>query len=152
MKDKNRGKKSGGWCKKGVIGLYICTGISLLCGIFMLYYSITYVQSYYEGYGMSISDGIVDVCQYVISSAGIYFGFAVMFFCAAVIIRKMDHLARQTQPELEESSLPQLEIQEKEPAAEETSDKEESEDLEADLPEEENEPEKVQVLQEEEKQ
>lgn len=85
-------KKRRSLCKKGVIGLYVCAGLSLVCTLYMLYYSITYVSSYYAGYGMSISEGIKDVVQYVISSTGNYLGFAILFLAAAVILNKVDAL------------------------------------------------------------
>lgn len=69
--------------------LYIFAAVSLICAGFMLYYSITYVQSYYESYGMSISDGITEVLQYVISGSGIYLGFAVLFWAAGLILAKL---------------------------------------------------------------
>ena len=47
----------------GTIILYVLAALSLICAGFMLYYSITYVQSYYESYGMSMSEGITEVIQ-----------------------------------------------------------------------------------------
>lgn len=72
-----------------VVILYVCAALSLICAGFMLYYSITYVQSYYESYGMSMSEGITDVMQYVISGAGTYMGFAVLFWAAGLILTKL---------------------------------------------------------------
>ncbi len=106
-------KKKSSLCRKGVIGLYVCAGLSLICVIYMLYYSITYVSSYYASYGMSISEGIKDVIQYVASSTGNYLGFAILFFAAAVILKKVDALSSkpevaQQQIELENTFKEQL--------------------------------------------
>lgn len=92
-------KKRRSLCGKGVIGLYICAALSLICGGYMIYYSITYVQSYYSSYGMSISEGMKDVIQYVISNSSIYFGFAILFFVAGVILKKVDILGKQPKEE-----------------------------------------------------
>lgn len=99
-------KKRRSLCGKGVIGLYICAALSLICGGYMIYYSITYVQSYYSSYGMSISEGMKDVIQYVISNSSIYFGFAILFFVAGVILKKVDMLGKQP----EEETAPMLDM------------------------------------------
>ena len=104
MEEKIVLKKKRPLSKKVAIGLYVCAGLSLAYGIFMVYYSITYVQSYYEDYGMSISEGIKDVVQYVISSSTSYIGFAILFFAAAMILMRMERLAgSQTAPETQEA-------------------------------------------------
>lgn len=92
--------------------LYVCAALSLICAGFMLYYSITYVQSYYESYGMSMSEGITDVMQYVISGAGTYMGFAVLFWAAGLILTRL----RGTEPEapvLEGEGISMEELEEK---------------------------------------
>ena len=39
---------------------------------------------------MSMADGITDVMQYVISGAGTYMGFAVLFWAAGLILTKLN--------------------------------------------------------------
>lgn len=73
----------------GVIGLYICSGISLVCGIFMAWYSVSYVMDYYQSYGMSVTEGMSDALQYVLSSSGGCFGFAVVFVSAGIMLQKL---------------------------------------------------------------
>ncbi len=86
----------------GTIILYVLAALSLICAGFMLYYSITYVQSYYESYGMSMSEGITEVIQYVISGSGTYLGFAVVFWAAGLILAKLERLSnRKTRCEAE---------------------------------------------------
>lgn len=80
-------------CKKCEIALYVCAGLSFICGIYMLYYSIAYVNSYYSSYGMSMSDGIKDVLQYVVSSTGTYIGFTILFLAAAIILNRVDKIS-----------------------------------------------------------
>ena len=87
--------------------LYVLAAASLICAGFMLYYSITYVQSYYESYGMSISDGITEVIQYVISGSGTYLGFAVLFWAAGLILAKLSRLDKQNRGETSGSGVPQ---------------------------------------------
>ena len=87
--------------------LYVLAAASLICAGFMLYYSITYVQSYYESYGMSISDGITEVIQYVISGSGTYLGFAVLFWAAGLILAKLCRLVKQNRVEYWGSGVPQ---------------------------------------------
>ena len=127
-------KKKRSLCGKGVIGLYVCAALSLICGGYMIYYSITYVQSYYSSYGMSISEGIKDVIQYVISNSSIYFGFAILFFVAGVILKKVDLLGKQpaeeAAPMLDMLEQKEEEIQD-EPEAELLEKAEETEETEA---------------------
>ena len=86
----------------GVTGLYICSGISLIGGIFMAWYSLSYVTEYYESYGMSVTEGINDVLQYVLSSSGSFFGFAVLLFSAGIIIRKMYQIESDAEQHMDE--------------------------------------------------
>ena len=47
-----------------------------------------------------------DVIQYVISNSSIYFGFAILFFVAGVILKKVDMLGKQP----EEETAPMLDM------------------------------------------
>lgn len=85
-----------------VLLLYVFAALSLICAGFMLYYSIQYVRSYYESYGMSMSDGIAEVMQYVISGSGIYLGFAVLFWAAGLILFRLRAFEHEKNPAADE--------------------------------------------------
>lgn len=127
MKKTNKFMEKISVSKLGRIALYVCGGVSLVLGIFMIYYSITYLWSYYSSYGMSMSDGILDVIQYVVTSSGTYFGFAILFVVCGVLLKKLDALV----PKLvvgEIDMAEKIEVFEKEKADEALEDKQKSED------------------------
>lgn len=70
-----------------------------------------------------MSDGILDVIQYVVTSSGIYFGFAVLFTACGVLLNKLDLLAPKSEArEIETTETPQ--VSDKEEAGEEKADEE----------------------------
>ncbi|NBI64705.1 hypothetical protein D3Z38_17095 [Clostridiales bacterium] len=127
MKEKSKLMKKFSIGKIGRIALYVCGGLSLVLGIFMIYYSITYLWNYYSSYGMSMSDGILDVIQYVVTSSGIYFGFAILFVVCGILLKRLDALVPK--PAAGEIDVAEkIEVFDKEKAGEAPKDKRESED------------------------
>lgn len=71
---------------------YILAALFFLYGVYMLIYSIDYIQSYE-------STGLIDtqnVIQYVVTSSASYLGFAVLLFAAGSVIRMLKNM----QPDL----------------------------------------------------
>jgi len=72
--------------------LYVAAIILLIVGCYMIYTSIAYVISYYSGYGMSVSSGMKDMIQYVITNSLSYFIYALLVFAAGRIYLKLNAL------------------------------------------------------------
>ena len=71
---------------------YILAALFFLYGVYMLIYSIDYIQSYE-------STGLIDtqnVIQYVVTSSASYLGFAMLLFAAGSVIRMLKNM----QPDL----------------------------------------------------
>ena len=67
---------------------YILAALFFLYGVYMLIYSIDYIQSYE-------STGLIDtqnVIQYVVTSSASYLGFAVLLFAAGSVIRMLKNM------------------------------------------------------------
>ena len=67
---------------------YILAALFFLYGVYMLMYSIDYIQSYE-------STGLIDtqnVIQYVVTSSASYLGFAVLLFAAGSVIRMLKNM------------------------------------------------------------
>ena len=67
---------------------YILAALFFLYGVYMLIYSIDYIQSYE-------STGLIDtqnVIQYVVTSSASYLGFAVLLFAAGFVIRMLKNM------------------------------------------------------------
>ena len=67
---------------------YILAALFFLYGVYMLIYSIDYIQSYE-------STGLIDtqnVIQYVVTSSASYLGFAVLVFAAGSVIRMLKNM------------------------------------------------------------
>lgn len=67
---------------------YILATLFFLYGVYMLIYSIDYIQSYE-------STGLIDtqnVIQYVVTSSASYLGFAVLLFAAGSVIRMLKNM------------------------------------------------------------
>ena len=67
---------------------YIRAALFFLYGVYMLIYSIDYIQSYE-------STGLIDtqnVIQYVVTSSASYLGFAVLLFAAGSVIRMLKNM------------------------------------------------------------
>ena len=67
---------------------YILAALFSLYGVYMLIYSIDYIQSYE-------STGLIDtqnVIQYVVTSSASYLGFAVLLFAAGSVIRMLKNM------------------------------------------------------------
>ena len=72
--------------------MYILAIIMAVFGSYMIYAAIAYIISYYSNYSMSISDGLVDVIQYVISNSAQYFVYALIFFSIARITVRLENI------------------------------------------------------------
>lgn len=67
---------------------YILAALFFLYGVYMLIYSIDYIQSYE-------STGLIDtqnVIQYVVTSSASYLGFAMLLFAAGSVIRMLKNM------------------------------------------------------------
>ena len=67
---------------------YLLAALFFLYGVYMLIYSIDYIQSYE-------STGLIDtqnVIQYVVTSSASYLGFAVLLFAAGSVIRMLKNM------------------------------------------------------------
>lgn len=87
---------------------YILAALFFLYGVYMLIYSIDYIQSYE-------STGLIDtqnVIQYVVTSSASYLGFAVLLFAAGSVIRMLKNM----QPALIETITETEEVEETEEA------------------------------------
>ena len=103
---------------------YILAALFFLYGVYMLIYSIDYIQSYE-------STGLIDtqnVIQYVVTSSASYLGFAVLLFAAGSVIRMLKNM----QPALIGTITETEEIEETEEAEtiEETAQTEKAEEAE----------------------
>lgn len=101
---------------------YILAALFFLYGVYMLIYSIDYIQSYE-------STGLIDtqnVIQYVVTSSASYLGFAVLLFAAGSVIRMLKNM----QPALIGTITETEEVEETEEAekAEKTAQAEKAED------------------------
>ena len=67
---------------------YILAALFFLYGVYMLIYSIDYIQSY-ESAGLIDTQNVI---QYVVTSSASYLGFAVLLFAAGSVIRMLKNM------------------------------------------------------------
>ena len=79
MNNKMKRKKSG--IVISVI-LFLFSAVSLIYGIYMVRYSLSYVNTY-TGMSAVPADKVM---QYIVSSSSIYFGFGILFAACAFIV------------------------------------------------------------------
>ncbi|MEG2345517.1 MAG: hypothetical protein RSB81_06205 [Anaerovoracaceae bacterium] len=72
-----------------VIVLYALAVLMGIVGIYMVYYSITYMAGYFASYGMEMKDGIKDMIQYVLSTSLPYFIYGVLFIGMGKILTRL---------------------------------------------------------------
>lgn len=89
MNNKMKRKKSG--IVISVI-LFLFSAVSLIYGIYMVRYSLSYVNTY-TGMSAVPADKVM---QYVVSASSIYFGFGILFAACAVIILFLSSTPRKT--------------------------------------------------------
>lgn len=73
-----------------IIALYILSAAFLIYGIYMVQYSVEYVQAYQS----SSSVGFENALQYVVTSTMAYFGFALLLFSGATILLKLQQVQK----------------------------------------------------------
>ena len=78
---------------KIIKALYVIAIVFLVITAYMIYSSITYISSYFASYGMSITDGLGEAIQYIITSAVPYFVYAMIAFLFAKVLKKLEVLA-----------------------------------------------------------
>ena len=76
-KDKSQNKTKGGFV---IIALYVIAIFCLLYGLYMIYYSIDYVQLYYAQQGQTFSANAAEGVQYILSNTMEFFFFSVLSF------------------------------------------------------------------------
>jgi len=74
---------------KLVIILYAISGILVIYGGYMVYYTINYIKSYYSTTTTSISDEMTGVIQYIVTNSIIYFVYALLIYIGARILKGM---------------------------------------------------------------
>ena len=104
--------------------LYVIAALLAIVFIYMIYYNVTYMQSYLELYGMEFSDMATDAVQYVLAGSVSYLAYAVLVFCAGKIIAMLSLNARR--------GVAGEVVAEEESAAEETAEVVAEEELSAD--------------------
>lgn len=78
--------------KAGSIALYVLAVVVLCYGAYMIFQSYTYVASYYDYQGTSLTDNLGDVFQYIISQSYQYICFSIVFYVMGLLLQKMNDL------------------------------------------------------------
>ena len=74
------------------IVMYVAAIVMLVFAAFMIWSSVVYIKSYYSSYGMSISEGLKDAIQYILSNSATWIVYALIFFGMARITARLENI------------------------------------------------------------
>lgn len=74
------------------IVMYVLAIVMLVFAAFMIWSSVIYIKSYYSSYGMSITEGLKDAIQYILSNSATWVVYALIFFGMARITARLENI------------------------------------------------------------
>lgn len=83
--------------------MYVLGVLAMIFGAYMIYYSITYTLDYYQGYGLSVTDGLKDLIQYTLTQALPWFIYGVLLIGVAKVLYRLDGKKNEILPKNDQS-------------------------------------------------